>query len=424
MAGQALSSYDALLKDVYRGPLIAQVNKDTYLLDMIEREDVNRLGAFNGRRLIFPVQIGRARGRGAGAGDGGTLGRAGRVDTLDGIVTIRNYNQPVELTQAVIKQSANNEGAFISAMRVEMDEAASFLRRDLCRVSYGTGDGLLASCTTTQNATTISIDSGQYVAIGDTVDVLTRSNGTVRATSCVVTGVSYTGTRDSRTQTNADITLDTRVSVDNTDGIYIAGNRNNEGDGLRNITATGRTLHSIDSTRYTAWDGNAYAAGWVGVSEDLLIEQAQKAAQRAGGSSTLDVYLTSLGLQRRLAQQYTSQKRYNDAQSTRIEGGYSAIMVAAGGKPIPVVGDVDAPNGFALGIRRDTFAWSELDKPDWMQAPDGRGGIFHLKAGSSAGTHVASWIAYFEWWATLVNTRPQANVQVSQLLDDIPVARV
>ena len=86
MAGQALSELRRLFKDVYRGPFIAQVNKDTYMLDMIEREDVNRLGAFSGRQLIFPIQIGRAHGRGAGAGDGGTLGRAGRVDTLDGIV--------------------------------------------------------------------------------------------------------------------------------------------------------------------------------------------------------------------------------------------------------------------------------------------------------------------------------------------------
>ena len=75
-------------------------------------------------------------------------------------------------------------------------------------------------------------------------------------------------------------------------------------------------------------------------------------------------------------------------------------MVAAGGKPIPVVGDVDCPNGCAFGMRKDTFAWSELGKPDWVMQPDGKGSIFHLQAGQTAGTHVAEWVAYFEWWAT------------------------
>lgn len=425
MAGTTLTTFSALLKTVYRGPLIAQVNKDTYMLDMIERADVHRLGAYRGGQMIFPVQIGRNRSRGAGVSDGLTYAAPGSATTLPASVRIFNYHTTISLTQAVIKQSeAGDEGAFETAMRLEMDEAPSALRRDLCRVAYGSGDALLASCLDTRNATTISVDSGQFIAPGDLVDVLTRSNGAVRAQRCVVQTVVYTGTEATSTQANADITLDTRVSVTNTEGIYIAGNYGNEGDGLTNITARSRTLHGIDSTRYAAWNGNSFAAGYVNPSEDVFMKQAQIAAQRAGGSNTLDLYLTTLGVQRRLALQYQSQKRLTDAQSVNIPGGYSAIMVSAGGKPIPVVGDVDCPNGKAFGLRKDTFAWSELGKPDWVEAPDGRGSVFQLQPGSTAGTFQANWIAFFEWWATLVNVRPQANNQITQFNDDIPVERV
>lgn len=421
MATQTLSSFDAILKDVYRGPIVEQLNQESYLIDQLERQNANDMGAFNGRRLIFPVHSSRNRGRGA-LTDGGTLPSAGRQGTLDGIVSIKYFSQGIELTDMVIRQSRTNEGAFTKALTMEIEGATTDLRKDINRMAYGTGDGLLASCTSTQSATTIAIDSGQYIAVGDTVDVLTRSNGTVKGSALTVTAVTYTGAANSSTQTNANITLSGSVSVTNADGVYISGNRNNESDGLRNITSTSRTLHQIDSSTNPFWDGNVDAAGYVNVSEDRLMQQAQRIRQRSG--KQVDVFLTTLGVQRRLALQYQSQKRLNDAQSVRIPGGYSAIMVSAGNSPVPVVADVDAPSGFVFSLTKETFAWSELMKPDWLTAPDGSGGIFMLKDGSTAGTKVTIWQAWLGWYATLVNVRPQATGQISQLQDDIPIARL
>ncbi len=423
MATQTLANYDAVLKDVYRGPIVEQLNQETYLIDQIERQSANDMGQFNGRRLIFPVHSGRNRGRGAGT-DGGTLPTAGRQSYQDGIVSLKSMFQAIEVTDQLIKQASSNEAAFVKAVSSEIEGATTDLRKDISRQCYGTGDGLLASCTATQNAATISLDSGQYVAVGDTVDVLTRASGAVKSAGLTVTAVAYTGAADSSTQAAADITLSGSVSVTNADGVYVSGDRNNETDGLRNITSTSRTLHAINSA--TAgnqfWDSNIKQAGWTMVSEDLLMQLAQVARQRA--SKPFDVFLTTLGIQRRQANQYQSQKRWNDASSVKTTGGYSAIMIAAGGTPVPLIADVDAPVGYVFGLRKDTFCWSQIEAPNWLTPPDGDGGMFHLKDGSVAGTKQATWQAWLGWYATLINVRPQANGQISQLKDDIPVARL
>lgn len=424
MATQTVSSFDADLKDVYGGTIVELLNNETYMIDQVEKQSADAIGAYDGRgrRLVFTVHTGRNRPNGFAVTDGGTLSVAGTQTDLNGIVTIKGFDAAIELTDQVMRQSrGGNTVAFASALSREMDGAMTDMRLRINRMVYGTGDGLLASCVSTQSARTISVDSGQYINVGDTVDVLTRSNGTVIATGCVVTGVTYTGSSDGSTQANADITLDTSVSVTNTEGVYLAGDRSNETDGLRNITGTGRTLHSIDSTRVAVWDGNSTQAGWANISEDLLMQQAQKIRQRTG--QNVERYITTYGVQRRLANQYQNQRRWVDANGLTIDGGYQSIMVSAGGKQTPVIADTDCPNGFVFSLNMSPFAWAELGQPGWLEPPDG-GSIFHLKDSTTASRKVATWQAWIIWYATMICTAPNREGQISQLKDDVPVPHV
>lgn len=421
MATQTAANFDPVLKNAYRGTIVELLNQETYLIDQVEKQNANDLGTFTGRQLIFPVHASRNRGRG-GVTDGGTLPTAGTQGYLDGIVTIKTLSTGIELTDQVIKQTQTDEGAFVRAMTSEMEGAMTDLRKDTARAAYGTGDGVLANCTTTQSSTTIAVDSGQYIAVGDTVDVLTKSNGTVKGSGLTVSAVAYTGTANGSTQANANITLSGSVSVTSADAVYVSGDRNNETDGLRNITNTGRTLHQINSSTNPVWDGNVNAVNFVNPAEDTFMQTAQRIRQRSG--KNIDLFLTTLGVQRRLANTYASQKRWTNADVVDIDGGYSAIMVAAGNKPIPVISDVDCVNGYAFALRKESFAWAEMAKPDWLEAPDGRGSILHLKDGSTAGSKVAIWQAWIAWYATLVNVAPLQNGQISQFNDDIPIARL
>jgi hypothetical protein len=424
VATQTVSGFDADLKDVYGGTIVELLNNEAYMIEQVEKQSADAIGAYDGRgrRLVWAVHTGRNRPNGFAVTDGGSLAVAGVQTDLTATTTIKGFDAAIELTDQVMRQSrGGNTTAFASALSREMDGAMTDMRLRINRMVYGTGDGLLASCTATQSARTISVDSGQYINAGDTVDVLTRSDGTVRQAGAVVTAVTYTGIADGSTQANADITLDTSVSVTATEGIYLAGDRSNETDGLRNITSTSRRLHSIDSSSVGVWDGNVNAAGWVNISEDLLMQQAQKIRQRTGRN--VEKFLTTYGVQRRLANQYQNQRRWVDAGGLTVEGGYQSIMVSAGGKQTPVIADTDCPNGFVFSLNMEPFAWAELGKPGWLEPPDG-GSIFHLKDSSTAGRKVATWQAWVIWYATMICSAPNREGQISQLKDDVPIPHV
>lgn len=421
MATQTLSTFDAIMKDVYRGTIVELLNQETYLIDMLEKTNANDLGVFTGRRLIFPVHVSRNRGRSA-LTDGSQLPGAGRQGYLDGIVLIKYFSEAVELTDMVIQQSQSDEGAFVRSMNTEMDGASTDLRKDISRMTYGTGDGVLGNISANATSATQTVDSGQYIAVGDIVDVLTKSTGAVKGSALTVLSVTFTGSKDSATQAAATVVLSSSVTATTADSIYVSGDRNNESDGLRNICNTGRVLHSIDSTANPIWDSNVISAANSTAGEDLFMQLAQRIRQRSGKDP--EVALTSLGVQRRLANTYSSQKRWNDAGAVKIDGGYSAIMVSAGNNAIPVISDVDAPVGCAFELNKESFAWAELGKPDWLKAPDGGGSVWHLKDGSTAGTKVTIWQAFMTWYATLVNVAPPRNGQITNINDDVPVARV
>ena len=432
MATQTLTSFDAILKNVYRGPIVEQLNQDSYALDQFERENANDMGAVSGRQVIFPIHTARNRGRGA-IPETGTLPNAGTQAYANGTVKVKYFAQGIELTDHVIKSSETNEGAFVKALTAEIEGATTDLRKDINRQVYGTGDGVLSTISTaTASGATVAVDSIQYISVGDFVDII-KSDGTTKVASGVqVTAVSDpTGTVETSTQTNGTITLASNISATTGTGAFVAiagsygaGSAAQESDGLRNITATSGSLHGLDPSTagLSVWAGSQVDANYATATEDTFIQLAQTIRKKSAKS--IDVFLTTLGVQRRLANQYTSQKRYNDAKAVEVNGGYSAIMVAAGNKPVPVIADVDAPLGFAFGLNKSSFAWCELQKPDWLTAPDGKGSIMSLKTGSSAGTRQPVWQGWMVWYSTLANVARNQNGRIIKLKDDLPVARV
>ena len=430
MATQTLSTFDAVLKNYYRGPIVELLNQETFLIDQIQQTTAGGIGGtFTGRQIVFPVHTSRNRGRGATT-DGGQLAAAGTQGTLDALVPPRYLNQAVELTDMVIQQSKQDEGAFIPALEFEMSGAMKDLRKDVSRMAYGTGDGVLATITgTPAGGTSITVDSGQYIGVGDVVDILVKSTGatTNGVVGTTVTAVSFSGaTPNSATQTNATLTISspTAGATNNTYGVYVTGNRNNETDGLRNMFNTGRTLHSINSSTSPIWDSNVISAGQANPSEDLFMQMAQRIRLRAGNAGTsIDWFLSTLGVQRRQANTYASQKRWDNANVLEIDGGYSAIMISAGGKPIPLISDVDAPTGLAFAGTKSSLAWAELTRPDWMEAPTGGGQILVLKDGSTAGSKLAIWQGWIGWYAAFICKAPLQNGQLTGFNDDVPIVR-
>jgi hypothetical protein len=413
VATQTLSSADAILKDLYVGPIVEQLNYKTYCLDRIER-DSDHID-HTGRRAIVPVRSGRNRGRGSRA-DAGTLPVAGKQTYADAIISIKYHYSAIEVSDGAIQASKSNEGAFLNILDDESKQVAKDLRKDMNRQVFGDGTGLLASVAATATTqVTITLDSVQYIAVGDPVDVLVKSTG---ATGTGAVGTSVSARVGGSTKT---VTLADTVTVDLTHGVYISGDRNLEMEvGLRNAAATTRSLHSISSTvagnQY--WDAQVRLVGSsasaLSVAGETSFEQLADDVGQTGEGET-EVFLTTRGIRRRLADTYQSQKRFNDAQAVNVHGGYSAIMV----NELPVISDDDCPKTWAFALDLSAFKWfQQAGGPGWLTQGDS--GMFHLKDASTAGQKVAVWQAFFRWYAALGCTRPQTQGSLRFCDDDNP----
>lgn len=412
MATQTLSNADAILKDLYVGPIVEQLNNKTYMLDQVER-DSQHVDLY-GRRAIIPVRTNRNRGRGS-RGDGGTLPAAGRQSYQDAIVKIKYHYSGIEVTDASIQASQSNEGAFINILDVESRECSNDLRKDVNRQVFGEGTGILTTVSAEAAGTkSIPVTSVQYVYVGDIVDIVKTADGTVGEGKENVEVLKREGGSTKKIEVSEAVTKATTAY-----GVYLKGSYKNEMDGLRNIIAKERTLHEINSS--TAgnefWNGRVQEVGSSESATSVAGESSfEKLADEVGfsGNGEVEVFLTTRGIRRRLADTYQSQKRFGDANAVNVHGGYSAIMV----NEIPVIADDDAPRQWAFGLNKESFRWFQLSAPGWME--QGGGGIFHLKDGSTAGSKVATWQAFFSWYAALGCVAPNRNGVLKFCEDDTP----
>jgi hypothetical protein len=406
VATQTLATADAILKDLYRGPIIEQLNYKTYMLDMIERDSDSV--DFTGRRAIFPVHSSPNMST-TSIPDGGTLPIPGIQGYQDGIVNIRYHAAGMELTDMSIKQATGNEGAFVNLLDNDSKLLAQDMRKQINRQVFGVGStGVITALASSPSAaTTVTVVSTQSLRVGQPIDIVTISNGTVRAASVTITAIN---------RTTKVLTLSAAVTATTTtDGITAPGAYGNEMEGLRSIAGTNRTLHGINSA--TAgnefWNSNTRDAASATAGESLFEQLADDVGQ--GGNGEVDVFLTTRGIRRRLADTYQSTKRFSDARAVNIHGGYTAIMV----NEIPVVSDDDVPKGYVFALNRDAFKWFQLQDPDWLTSDDGT--IWHLKTGSTAGSRSAAWQAWFTWYAALGCLAPNRVGVITNAADDAAV---
>jgi hypothetical protein len=400
-----LATADAIMKDVYRGPIIEQLNYKTWMLDMIERDSESV--DFTGRRAIVPVEA-TGNESPSSTTDGGTLVDP-QIDTeQDAIIAIRYHDGGLELTDALVRQATgNNAGAFVNKLDRSSRKLAASMRKNLNRQVFGDGTGLLATLASSPAAsTTVTLTETQFLRTNMVVDVLNKSTGATTG------GLGLTITAINRT--TKVVTLSAAITATTTtDGLYKQGARNNESDGLRNITATGRTLHGINSA--TAgnefWNGARRDAASAIAGEGFFELLADDVGQN--GEGDVEVFLTTRGVRRRLADTYQSTKRFNDARAVEIHGGYTAIFV----NEIPVIIDDDVPKGWAFALRKDAFLWVQLAEPDWLTDPRSTL-IWHLGMGATLGKRRLAWQAWMVWYAALACVAPNRTGAIINAQDE------
>ena len=342
-----LTSLDAILKNQYLGPVREQINSKIELLKRIETDRESVVG----KNFTIPLHYGRNEGIGARA-DGGTLPTAGNQSYKETIVPMRYLYGRIKLTGPTIKAAKSNEGAFIRAVESEMKGLARDLKSDMNRQLFGDGTGVLATCGTTSNSTTVTVGSTAKLRVGMIVDIIVTADGT--------TGTGATGrTITSIPSATTFVISGAAITTDDTFSVYRSGSRNLEVMGIAGICSATTTLQGLDVSNYPWWKANVLTAGSNrAISETLLQTALDTTYQQSDGEAT--VLFTTVGVRRAYQALLSADRTYQNTME--FKGGFKALDY--NGLPFMVDKDCNANTIYLLDENHLKFY--EMSDWDWM----------------------------------------------------------
>ncbi len=416
-----LSTFNSVLKTQYVGPVRDQIYSNHILLNGSRwRDDTSKLEdpqgsrpfkgirplaegvTYTGKGWIMPLHYGGNAGVGFRAEDAALPGHGSQSYTeITG--TLRYLYARVRWTGPVIKLSDSNMGAFLRAVSSEIKKTVTDTKRVLVTDAWtsrdANGTSPLATVTTGANNATQAVSTTVYFRVGDYVEVIDPTGATYRnaTVSLMITAVNGPAK-----------TITLSAAVTSTTGDYIiraapnsvSAARNNDlgnsTNGLMNIVAATGVLHGLNP----ATAGMGFWASYVkdnsaGAISDTVLRDA---VDNIGLSSGYDGDLVGLwtrGIRNAYAATLTSLKRFNDADSVTLRGGFKALMF----DETPMVVDDYCPQGNVIFINPEDLFWADCTDFDWM---DKDGEVLNRVPDRDA--YEATLYKYYDLGATRRNT--------------------
>lgn len=356
MAGADLSTLSTILKEYYLGPVTEQLNNEVLLLSRLESKSEDLVG----KRAYVPLHWGRSGGIGARS-EGETLPVAGKQQYEKAVYDLKYLYGVVRVTGPSMAKTKNEAGAFLQALKSELDGVRNDLKKDLARQVYGNGTGVVATvATNAANSTTVAYVGTEALRKGQLYPGFVATIYDASATA----DLAGTHTISAVDVTAGTVTFAAAVGVPlaNNDTIRRAGVKtssategntyslSDEVDGLRRIVSnTATALGGITPTGNAAWWDNQRIAASGASSTDgsstkaLTLEDIQKGlnlARIAGGMPSS--VITSLGIQREFYMLLQDYVRYVEPDSSMSYGAGFKTLSYNG---MPVIADIDAPYG-------------------------------------------------------------------------------
>lgn len=339
MAGATLSTLSNILKDFYLPPVVEQLNNEVLMLQRLEARDQELFGNV----AVVPVHKDRSGGVGAVPEDG-ALPSAGNQGYAKATFDLKYLYGRIRVTGPAMAKTASEAGAFLQALKGEMDGIRNDLKKDLARQVYADGTGQIAQCGTTSASTTVVLSSAEalrkgHIHIGMVIDIGTAGDAdSISGAGTPRTVTDYNLTTPSITISGAAVTTSSSHFISRAGSRSATDGSSYEIDGLLKMVSTAaNTVGNING----ASAGNGYWQNIVdstGGSPTLdLFAQVFNRVRIAGGDTSIAV--TTFGIQRGVFGQLSSNVRY--VNTTDLKGGYTGIEVH--GRPL--VADVDAPFG-------------------------------------------------------------------------------
>jgi hypothetical protein len=318
------------------------------------------------------------------------------------------------ITGQLLKASESNEGAFKQAFKAEMEDTLLASKIDVNRAAYGDGVGVLSAIRNNEAAAQTVIDVVSTINFrgGEVIDGVTIATGVVIEPARTVTAVdrvNRTITVTPALTTGLTATTDGWVKASSDSTVAIPNNSwNKEIQGLASIVANSGTLHGVNPATYPLWKSYQTAVG--GAISDAVLRDLkdgigfESGVDIQGGNDF--VLLTTRGIRRRYADTLLSVKRFNDANSVKLHGGFTALMFDEN----PIFVDDQCPVSTVYGLSLSKLFWSRLSDWDWMEE-DGK----VLKWESRRDRYIAVLYAYIQ----LGTTQRNAHGKLTTVTDDV-----
>lgn len=360
-----LGTLSDILKEYYLGPVAEQLNNEVLLLGRLNASSEDLVG----KRAYIPLHTSRSGGIGARA-ESAALPTSGNQGYDKAVYDLKYLYGRVQVTGPSMAKTKNEAGAFLQALKGELDGVRNDLQKDLARQVYNDGTAKVAQCGTSTTTTTITlaasgplegkeaIRKGQLY-VGMVIDIGTAADVNTVADARTITGVDYANGTITISGANISTTSSNLIyrhgsGIDGADSA--TGSRSNEIDGLKRIVSTSATTFGeVDPSSKPFWDNKRLGSVGAIALDDL--QQGLNLIRLEGGRPS--VMVTSLGVQREIYNLLDQNVRYVEPESYNYVAGFQTIEYAG----LPVIADIDAPYGNLYMLDESTI--KVFSDQDW-----------------------------------------------------------
>lgn len=412
------TTLSAITKVFYvQNEVVSQINSQSVLFDRLMKKQEKDV---SGKSYTYAIRTTRNRYAGRGISEGGDYGTVGSQGVENVVVPNCEIVTPIELSSRVINAATGaNKGAFISALKMEVEEGMGDTIRAINRQLHSDGRDALAFWTGADDTSGTNVDDGQGNAFpihlegGATrCDLIDASdNSTKVGDSIVVTlgaeaatnvAVTWTGTVSGSADTDYLVLEDTL-------GKQMMGIRGVIDDANPPLLSSG--LHGIDvSSTNGYWKAQVF--GNSGTNRALTLELMQKPLTQLGIRSSVteaDVaFLMGNGFikDKYIALLIADQRHVN---TVRLKGGQESVDF--NGKPFIVdpqcrrnVIYYIAPKTMDVLSATGGIGWADFDGNQWVK-----------KVGSSG--YAAAYQAFLTFEGNLACKNRAGNAVLEDLID-------
>ena len=345
MSGATISTLTNILKRHYLGPVREQLNNQILVMQLFDISSEN----LEGLQVELPLHTTRSSGVGS-RGELENLPSAGAQGYNKAVYDLAYHYGRVQVSGQAIHKTRSSVGAFLRAMKSELDGIKDDLALDFARQVYGDGTGVIASTAANSATDDLVITSDEalvrgFIYVGMLIDI-----GTTADSDAVVAGAEVLDVDVA----NSTITIDSAVTTTTSHRIFRAGNvataTVREMDaGLQSILSTSaNTVGGINAATAgnRIWDNLRDTTGGALTLSPLMVNLNK--VLNAGVSLDNLAVTTTPGLLRRLFESADFASKIQFVNTEEMKGGFESISFSTGAGRVRMSGDRLHPRGKVL----------------------------------------------------------------------------